>query len=139
MINKSNYKFPQGESWMDLKFRASRFLLRLQIADLNKPVLAFTHGGFISSLLYSKGHGKIPKAGAVVLVNYVKTFENDKECNKKFFSFKDDFAKLLNCEDERFNQKLFNDYNPVFEEYLKQNIFGVEHIYEIPDLTEEIF
>jgi len=141
-INKPNHKFPKGESWMDVKFRACRFLLSLQANKLQKPVLSFTHGGFISSLLYSKGHVKMPKPGSVVLVNYRNLVVNDKiedERHNAFLSCYNEFSKMLNCADESYDDSLFAKYNPVFERYLKDNISKVEYVYDVPDLSEEIF
>lgn len=140
-INKQNHKFPKGESWMDVKFRACRFLLGLQANRLQKPVLSFTHGGLISSLLYAKGHGKMPKPGTVTLVSY-KSFTDDADKDRKqkvFFSCFNEFSNMLNCPDENFNESFFAKFNPVFEEFLKENIDKVECVYDVPDLTEEIF
>ena len=123
-INQQNYKFPKGESWMDVKFRACRFLLSLQANKLQKPVLSFTHGGYISSLLYSKGHAKMPNPGSVVIVNY-KNFINDADKNERhkvFFSCFNEFSKIVNYTHESYSESLFAKYNPVFEEYLKENI-----------------
>lgn len=139
-INKQIHKFPKGESWMDVKFRSCRFLIGLQANKLQKPALSFTHGGFISSLLFPKGHGKMPNPGSVVLVNYknIGVLESE-EKNKVFFSCFNEFSKLVNCADESYNESLFAKYNPVFEEYLRENIENVEYLYDLPDLSEEIF
>jgi len=124
---------------MDVKYRASRFLLELQYKSLKKPVLSFTHGGFISSLLFSKGRSKMPSPGSVVIVEYRNFFDYESEQNKIFLSFFNEFSKALNCSDESYNENFYKKYCHVFEEYLKDNIEKVEYIYEIPDLSEEIF
>ena len=63
-INKQDYKFPDGESWNDVKIRALDF-----IKDKQGINIVFTHGGFITSMLYSSGVKNILPHGSIALVS----------------------------------------------------------------------
>lgn len=137
-INKPNHKFPKGESWMDVKYRACKFIMNIKNKKYDKPVLVFTHGGFISSLLYSKGFKKMPNPGSVLIVSYKDSDEENLE-DKTFLSLYNEYSKVLNCPDENFNENFFYKYNPRFEDYLSKCIYEVEIVYDVPDLSEEMF
>ncbi len=140
LISKSNHKFPKGESWLYVKYRACKYLNHIQRKNLNLPILTFTHGGFISSLLTVKGHKRIPQPGSIVVVNY-KNDINENEQEIKFIELSniiDEFSKKIDYKNEEFNQTFFNKYNSIFEDYLNHNIINVEGTYELPDLSEEL-
>jgi len=137
-ISKATYKFPKGESWLNVKYRACKYLNQNQRKNLHLPILSFTHGGFISSLLSAKGHKRIPQPGSVVVINYKNYFdENDKKW-KDFSNLLNEFSKKIDYKNEDFDEVFFNKYNSLFEEYLIEQILEVEGTYEAPDLSEEL-
>ncbi len=111
----------------------------MQSLNYEKPVLGFTHGGFIFNLLSSKGQKKMINPGSVVSIIYHNNFDKENKKNKIFFSYYNEFSKVYNCQDENYNESFFEKYNTIFEEYLKENIEKIECIYDVPDLSEEMF
>lgn len=136
-ISKASYKFPKGESWLNVKYRACKYLNQTQRKNLNLPILTFTHGGFISSLLSAKGHKRIPQAGSVVVINYKNIFNEQDSKWKDISNSLIEFSNKIDYKNEEFDQVFFNKFNNLFEEYLNEQILDVEGTYESPDLSEE--
>jgi broad specificity phosphatase PhoE len=141
-LNKINNKFSSGESWLDVKYRCIKFLSTMSYLDEKTPSdkknnvdLLFTHGGFITSFLYTKSIKSLPPNGSVIIVSLSENLEEDQG---KIKSLLNEFSKLYNCPDENYNDVLFNKYNPCFEEYLDKSVKDVELVYNLPDLTEEL-
>lgn len=143
-INKINYKFKRGEAWMDVKYRGIKFIdevvhKSLKERESNKIDLAFTHGGFITSLLYTKNIKPQPPNGSVVIVTLKSHLGKNSELDRgKYKSLLNEFSKLYNCADEAYNQSLFEKYNPAFEDYLDKCVKDVNCVFTLPDLTEEL-
>ena len=81
-LNKVNNKFSSGESWLDVKYRCINLLNSQLLSEDNsnrnsKVDLIFTHGGFITSFLYSKSIKTLPPNGSVIIVTLADDFEKD--------------------------------------------------------------
>ena len=110
-------KFPGGESWSDVKYRGLKF-----ISELNgRTTLAVTHGGFIFSMLASKGFGKMFPHGAIIGLDYEPYRGN------LLAEYQQIYGKTTAEQIEEFNPK----FDEVFDKMLK-----VEFTYEVPDLEE---
>lgn len=135
-LNKLNNKFSAGESWLDVKYRSIKFLSTLANMDHKKSNvdLVFTHGGFITSLLYTKSVKSLPPNGSVIIVTLNENIEENKG---KINSVVNEFSNSYNCQ-ESYDDILFNRYNPSFDEILDRSIKEVEVMYQLPDMTEEL-
>lgn len=127
VINKPNHKFKNGEAWLDIKFRCIKFLEQID-NNKNKPDLVFTHGGFLTSLLYSKGIKSLPPNGSVTIISLNEGVEEKKFLND--YSYK--------CEDKDYKEEIYIKYSPLMEEYLNKRVKQVEAIYHLPDISEEL-
>lgn len=146
MFNKTNYKFPKGESWLDVKYRCVKFINELEYNyakpgnnnsnNNSKLNLVFTHGAFITSMLYNKNVKTMPPPGSVLLVEL--NLDDQIKANEQIDSYYNEFSKLYNCLDEQYNQSLFDTYNPIFEEFLNKKIKSVQYIYLLPDLSDHL-
>jgi broad specificity phosphatase PhoE len=125
-INKQDYKFEDGESWLDVKFRALRFMIEVEKNDLN---LIFTHGGFIANLLYSSGVKQILPSGSIVFLTLNDyNIETLKQLGESYENDKWDKDHI----------KLFELYNESVLKALKATICNVDYIYKLPDLSDII-
>jgi broad specificity phosphatase PhoE len=124
IINKPIHKFKNGEAWLDIKFRCIKFLDQID-NNKSKPDLVFTHGGFLTSMLYSKGIKALPPNGSVIIIslNEVDKFMSD-------YSYK--------CDDKDYNEEIYKKYNPLIEQYLNKRIKQVDAIYHLHDISEEL-
>lgn len=68
-INALDYHAPKGESWADVRARASSFFREKHSPA---PILAFTHGGLICTLTYPLGLTDIITCGSVVALKIDK-------------------------------------------------------------------
>jgi broad specificity phosphatase PhoE len=142
-FNKMNYKFRGGEAWMDVKYRCIKFLDDLVYRKNSKGInidLVFTHGGFITCLLYNKNIKTQPPPGSVIIITINDhLLTKDSELDKgKYKSLLNEFSKQYNCSDEAFNETFYNKYNPTFDEYLAKCIDNVEVVYTLPDLSDSL-
>jgi broad specificity phosphatase PhoE len=137
LINKKDYKFPNGESWMDVKYRCIKLINNVIFKNTYSHLL-FTHGAFISSLLYSKGIKKMLPSGSICLVSLNEELvKQNTELDKGYMKAAlNEFSKKWMCSDEEFNSVVFNRYNPSFEEFLEKSVKGIEGLYTLPDLSE---
>jgi broad specificity phosphatase PhoE len=133
-LSKKSNKFKGGESWLDVKYRSIKFLNYLN-TDNNLEVV-FSHGGFIASLLQSKGITTLPPNGSVIIASLSNYYKNKDECEYK--SLLNEFSKQYNCADSSYNEVFFNRYNGAFEDYLDKSVENINFIYHLPDLSEEM-
>ena len=143
-MNKTNNKFPNGESWLDVKYRCLRFLQNLpnEKKTLNEESnvdLVFTHGGFLTSLLFSKNLKSLPPNGTVLVVTLSDLF-TDENHRAKSKALLDEYSTHYQCSDEHFSKypSLFDNFNPAFEHYLNKLVEGIDIQYNLPDLAEEL-
>jgi broad specificity phosphatase PhoE len=133
-LSKKSHKFKGGESWVDVKYRSIKFLNSLN--NDNKCEIVFSHGGFIASLLQSKGISSLPPNGSIIIASLSNYYKNKDEGNHK--SLLNEFSKQYNCADSAYNDVFFNRYNEAFEDYLEKSIENVKFVYHLPDLSEEM-
>lgn len=135
VLNKTNHMFPKGESWVDVKFRALQFLNDLYKNDNEKKLsLAFTHGGFITSLLYLSGVKNNLPPGSIILLSLKDSVP--KEESERLIK---DYKQTELPTDQDTNDKHFNLYNERLDIILRDHINTVEYIYKLPDLTDDVY
>jgi alpha-ribazole phosphatase len=132
-INKQDYKFEEGESWLDMKFRALKFLTEIgtETAGVPRLDLVFTHGGFITNLLYSSGVKQILPSGSVILLSLTQYEKTELvQLHKEYQEAKTSLD----------TKELFSQYNEIVQSLLKQSIAfdNSNHIFKLPDLSDII-
>jgi broad specificity phosphatase PhoE len=125
-INKQDYKFDGGESWLDVKFRALKFMTEVERNNLS---LIFTHGGFITNLLYSSGVKQILPSSSIIFLSL-----NDYNVE----ALKELELSYVKDKHDKEHPKLFELYNERVLNALKETIFNVDYVYKLPDLSDTI-
>lgn len=136
LLNDPKRQFPNGEAWLDLKFRSLRFLQSLTEEgdhQLSSNLsLVFTHGGIINSLLSSSGTKKQLPPGSLVLMTL-----NDNKHSKEDKDLLDNYNK--NRLTKEIEDDFFNNYNPSLNTAIAKHIQNVDLICKVPDLTDNIY
>ncbi len=147
-LNKLDNKFKNGEAWLDVKYRALSFINSVNINDNNnenkkiinnensKIDLVFTHGGFITSLLYTKSLRSLPANGSIVIVKKRDDI-NMKDSVIKANSLLEDYKKNY-YNSEMYDDSIYKKYNGMFDEFIDKSIGDIECVFDLPDITEEL-
>ena len=140
-INKTDHRFEDGESLLDVKYRALKFIDTITRENTNlisepKFDIAFTQGGFITSLLYGKNFKSIPPNGSIIVLSIANN-ANDK--NLSIDKFSPYYRTELNYNNNRENlHKIHEKFNRDFEDSINTLVNDIEFAFNIPDLTEEL-
>jgi hypothetical protein len=133
-LSNQKYISPRGEGWLDVKYRSAKFLYNLTNHKDGNYVV-FTHGGLLSSMFASYGCQRILPHGTFIFSNVISNKE--KEIKNVFEEYNDGLYKDHTKERE-ITDESYNKYSTAFQNYINSQITGIDYVFTMPDLEEEL-